>query len=149
ATGGGELPWWARDDAHENPKGARWQHDVSVVEPRLREHGLWDRQDELEQVSYEQALLHRKFTLEMVRTYGEISGYVVTGGRDTPISKAGMWTGAAEGEERLKFDAASFAAFNSDVVLALGWDKRRAWIHGGDRIAPWDTFGYVAGETVR
>src|SRR5690606_41528429 len=66
--------------------------------------------------------------------------------RDTPISKAGMWTGAAEGEDRLKFDADSFAAFNGDVVLALGWDKRRAWIHGGDRIAPWDTFGYVRSE---
>ena len=149
ATGGGKLPWWARDDAEENPKGARWQHDVGVIEPRLRDHGLWDRQDELERVSYRQALLHRKFTLELVRTYQEISGYVITGERDTPISKAGMWTGISEGAERLKFDPSAFAPFNGDVVLSLGWDKRRAWINGGDRAAYWDTFSYVAGSVVR
>jgi hypothetical protein len=149
AAGGGELPWWARDDEQENPRGARWQHDVGVIEPRLREHGLWDRQEDLERISCRQALLHRKFTLELVRTYREVSGYVITGERDTPISKAGMWTGISEGAEQMKFEEPRFAEFNGDVVLSLGWDKRRSWIHGGDRAAHWDTFSYRAGETVR
>lgn len=148
-SGGGKLPWWGSADVGNNPQGARWQYDVPKIEPRLRERGLWDRQDELERVSYRQALMHRKFTLELVRTYREVSGYVVTGERDTPISTSGMWTGSAEGGERMKFAPADFAGFNSDVVLALGWDKRRAWVRGGDRAAYKDTFSYVSGETVR
>lgn len=144
----GEVPWWAQRDEKLNPQGARWQFDASELEDRVRAAGLWDRQDELIEVSHKQALLHRKFTIELVRTYREVSGHVITGERDTPISTAGMWTGAAGGE-RLKFDPAKFAAFNGDVVLSLGWNKRRAWIHGGDRAAYWDTFSYCSGHRVR
>src|SRR5688572_32718759 len=93
--------------------------------------------------------MHRNFTIELLRTYEEISGYVITGERDTPISTAGMWTGPEEGAEDLKFDAGEFAAFNGDVVLSLGWDKRRHWINGGDRAAYWDTFSHTAGHVVR
>jgi hypothetical protein len=34
------------------------------------------------------------------------------------------------------------------VVLAA-WDRRRAWINGGDRAVPWDRFCYTSGATVR
>lgn len=145
----GEMPWWAQRDEQLNPQGARWQFDIFELEDRVRAAGLWDRQDELVDVSHKQAMLHRKFTIELVRTYREVSGYVVTGERDTPISTSGVWTGAAEGGEQFKFDPAKFAAFNSDVALSLGWDKRRAWIAGGDRAAYWDTFSYAAGSVVR
>ena len=55
-------------------------------------------------------LLHRKQTLELVRLYREVSGYVVTGEADTPISSAGMW----DASDRLKFAPAEFRAFNDD-----------------------------------
>jgi hypothetical protein len=142
---GGEKPWWTLNDEVLNPQGARWQYDVVAQEDRLKANGFWERSEEIEAVSNRQALLHRKFTLELVRTYREISGYVITGERDTPISTAGMW----DDLENAKFDAGAFRAFNQDIVLALGWDKRRAWLAGGDRAAYWDTFSYPSGATVR
>ncbi|MGH2558434.1 MAG: glycoside hydrolase family 2 protein, partial [Thermomicrobiales bacterium] len=138
-------PWWMEEDERHNPVGARWQYDVVDHERRLRESGYWERADELTRWSEQQALIHRKFILELTRTYREISGYVVTGERDTPVSTAGMW----DDHGRLKFDPAAFRAFNDDQVLALGWDKRRTWIAGGDRAAYWDTFSLTAGDLVR
>jgi hypothetical protein len=140
-----EKPWWTSNDSSLNPQGARWQYDLPFQEERLKENGFWERGEELEQISNNQALLHRKFTLELVRSYREISGYVVTGERDTPISTAGMWDDLG----RDKFPPASFKTFNDDLVLLLGWDKRRAWLNGGDRAAHWDTFSYSAGAKVR
>ncbi len=141
----GELPWWFSDDPLRNPQGARWQFDLPFHEQRMRKNGLWERADELEQLSYQHGLLHRKWTIEAVRCYREIGGYVITGEVDTPISTAGMW----DEQGRLKFDADSFRAFNADTVLCVGWDKRRAWVHGGDRAAYWDNWSYCSGAVVR
>jgi hypothetical protein len=133
-----------RDDKL-NPQGARWQFDIVDWESRLKENGYWDRGEELVKLSNRYALLHRKHTLETVRLYREIGGYVVTGQRDTPISTAGMWDDLGE----LKFDADEFRAFNDDTVLLLGWDRHRAWINGGDRVAQADNWCHVARSTVR
>ena len=137
--------WWYSADGHINPQGARWQFDLPMHEQRLRKNGLWERAEELEQISYRHALLHRKWTIETVRSYREIGGYVITGEVDTPISTAGMW----DDYGRLKFDAQAFRAFNNDTVLCVGWDKRRDWVHGGDRAAYWDTWSYTSGTQVR
>jgi hypothetical protein len=148
AAWGGEgeaLPWWLSQEASVNPQGARWQMDAPYLEERLRANGNWGRVRELARLSELHGLLHRKATIELVRTYREIAGYVITGEVDTPISTAGMWDDSG----RLKFDPDAFRAFNQDTVLALGWDKRRAWVNGGDRWAPWDTFAYGAGTVVR
>jgi hypothetical protein len=141
-------PWWSVRDEKLNPQGARWQFDIVDWEARLKANGLWDRGDELTKLSYKHALLHRKFTLESVRLYREIGGYVVTGETDTPISTAGMFDDLGQ----LKFagdDAEAFKSSNDDIVLCVAWDRRRAWINGGDRAAPWDNFCYTAGATVR
>jgi len=137
-------PWWTLDDPERNPQGARWAYEVGKHKQRLRASGLWERGAELERISERQGVLHRKQTLELVRLYREVSGYVVTGESDTPISSAGMW----DAGDRLKFMPAEFRAFNNDLVLLLGWDRQREWA-GGDRAAPWDTWSYPAGATVR
>ena len=141
----GGRPWWATADPARHPKGARWQYDAPVFEERLRASGMWERGGELAAVSRRQALLQRKATLEALRTYREASGYVITGERDTPISTAGVFDDRGEP----KFDAAAFAAFNGPTVVALAWDRRRAWVHGGDRPAAWDPYGYRTGDAVR
>lgn len=141
----GGRPWWADADPVRNPQGARWQYDAPVVEARLRESGFWQRGEELVEVSYKQALLQRKTTIEIVRGYREVGGYVVTGERDTPISTSGV----LDDRGRSKFDDDAFRSFNDDTVLSLGWDRRRAWIDGGDRPAPWDPYGYREGDQVR
>jgi hypothetical protein len=142
---GSTSPWWLSDDPETNPQGARWQYDLPFHERRLREAGLLGRGAELERISERQGLWHRKYTLELVRLYREVSGYVVTGEADTPITSAGMWDHA----DRLKFDPAEFRGFNADLVLLAAWDRRRQWSGGGDRAAPWDTWSYPAGATVR
>ena len=138
-------PWWASSDPAENPQGARWQYDLPEQEARLRANGHWSRGAQLEHVSGRQAQLHRKHTLETVRLYREVSGYVVTGEADTPISTAGMWDDSGQ----LKFAPEDFAAFNADTVALIGWDRRRAWVAGGDHVAHWDHHSALAGETVR
>lgn len=142
---GSDDRWWLSANPAVNPQGARWQYDVPFQQQRLDALGWSERARELKHISEKQALLHRKFTLELVRSYHEISGYVITGERDTPISTAGMWDDCAKD----KFSPDAFNAFNDDVVLLIGWDKRRAWVNGGDRAAYWDTFSYPSGSRVR
>jgi hypothetical protein len=137
-------PWWTIDDPEQNPQGARWAYDIVKHEQRLRANGMSERGTDLKRISEHQGLLHRKHTLELVRLYREVSGYVVTGEADTPISSAGMW----DTSDRLKFTPDAFRAFNDDLVLLLGWDRRREW-DSGDRAAPWDTWSYASGATVR
>jgi hypothetical protein len=138
------APWWTLNDSDVNPQGARWQYEVVHQQARLRASELWDYSDELERISERQALIYRKYVLELVRVYREIGGYVITGERDSPISTPGMW----DEQDRLKFDPSEFRAFNADLTLLIGWDRRRAWV-GGDRAARWDTFSYSAGAPVR
>lgn len=145
SSGGGVKPWWTVADPDRNPRGARWQYDVVEQEARLRENGYWERGEELERISEQQGLLHRKYTLETTRAYREVSGYVVTGERDTPISTAGMLDDLG----RVKYDPARFRQFNDDLVALAGWDRRRAWVGGGDRATYWDTWSYTAGDLVR
>lgn len=141
----GEPPWWTCADPAVNPQGARWQFDVPFQAQRLRDNGFWSRGDELTEISRREALLHRKVTLEAVRVRPDTSGYVITGERDTPISTAGLWDDAGD----LKVEVDDFTAFNNDLILCLDWDRRRTWVSGGDRPAPWDTWSYVSGSVVR
>jgi hypothetical protein len=137
--------WWASRDPQLNPPGARWQMDLPEHLDRLNAHHQIDNSAHYQQLSLEHGLLHRKYTLELVRSYREIGGYVVTGEVDTPIATAGM----LDDQRELKFTPAQFAAFNSDSVLLLGWGRRRAWVAGGDRAAHWDVWSYQAHTAIR
>jgi hypothetical protein len=141
----GERPWWALDDPAVNPQGARWQYDAQQQQARLEDSGFAGREEELERISYCQSLLHRKHTLENARLYREVSGYVVTGVADTPISTAGMWDDTG----RMKFDPEQFRAFNADTVVLVGWDRRRVWEAGGDRVGYWEPHTTRSGGLVR
>ena len=137
--------WWASADPAVNPQGARWQFDLPDLPERLRASGLAERGAELTRASLEGAMLHRKWTLERSRATRHVSGYVVTGEVDTPISTAGLLDAAG----RPRFPAANFRAFNADLVLTLAWDHRRAWVAGGDRPDPLDPWNVTGGETRR
>lgn len=141
----GGPPWWMTADERRNPVGARWQDDVAGHARRLAESDYRARGAELQRLSERQALIHRKYTIELTRAYRELSGYVVTGERDTPVSTAGMWDDGG----RLKFEPAAFRAFNDDLMLTVGWETHRAWVAGGDRAVSQDTFSHAAGDRVR
>ncbi len=100
--------------------------------------------EQLVKISYGQSFAVRKFILEQVRARGEVGGYVLTGLRDTPINTSGMFDdfGAA------KYDAERFTQFNAASVLLLEGGRTRAWVDGGDRIAPIDLHNHTAGAAV-
>ncbi len=142
---GGETPWWAVNDPATNPKGVRWEYGVVEQMDRMKKADLLRRRDALREGSRRQALLARKATLELARSYPFMSGYVVTGLKDTPITSAGLFTddGAA------RFSPVEFTSFNADTVLVIEPDRRRAWVAGGDRPAFLDRWGAWSESAVR
>ena len=141
----GELPWWAVRDPGRNPQGARWDMNITGQWANMERYDLLGRREELLEGQRQQTRLHRKFILEQTRSYREMSGYVVTGLRDTPISISGMLDDF--GEHR--YAPHDFRRFNADTVLLLGWHRRRNWTAGGDRPSYIDPHCHRSGETLQ
>lgn len=141
----GAVPWWAKDDKEFNPQGVRWEYNVVAQIDKMKRADLLRRADELRESSRKQALLNRKYTLELTRSYPFMTGYVVTGLVDTPISTAGIFDDFGNA----RFSAEEFTPFNADTVLFVEPDRRRAWTAGGDRPSYIDRFNVWAGDTVR
>lgn len=137
-------PWWTLDDPAINPKGVRWDMNILSQPGNSAKYGLEARRTELKAGQQRQTLLHRKYTVELVRSYREMSGYVVTGLRDTPISIAGMFDDFGD----FRYTSEEFTRFNADTVLFLGWHRRRHWNAGGDRPSYIDHHCHWAGETL-
>lgn len=144
AAYGGALPWWASDDPARNPQGARWDMNILGQWANSEKYDLFARREELKEGQRRQTLLHRKFTVELVRTYREMSGYVITGLVDTPISIAGMYDDFGT----LRYTPEEFCRFNADTMLFLGWHRRRNWVAGGDRPSYIDHWCHWSGETL-
>ncbi|MGC8971666.1 MAG: glycoside hydrolase family 2 protein [bacterium] len=125
--------------------GIDWPVDYKNQYGKLKEEGLLDRLDELVESSKEKAFAYRKMVLELVRSYERVSGYVITSMRDTPIATSGIFDDLME----KKFKEREFLKINNDIVLSLGWDNKRNWINGGDRLIEWDRFNYSAKSLVR
>lgn len=139
------TPWWSIANKEQNPQGVRWEYGVTKQLDRMKETDLLGRVDELRESSRLQALLTRKHTLELTRSYPFTSGYVVTGLADTPISTAGIFDDFG----KPRFTPEEFTAFNADTVLFIEPDRRRAWTAGGDRPSWLDRYGVWGGDTLR
>ncbi len=144
AANSGARPWWMD---HANPVETFREQAISYASQQERvttaEPGF--EPDKIRRVSYQQALVIRKYTLEALRRRGGISGYAITALRDTPISTSGIWDDLG----RAKFSAEDFFAINGPDLLALDVDRRRAWQHGGDRPDPVDLFCHWGGTAAR
>jgi hypothetical protein len=145
AAHGGQPPWWADPRPEVNPQGARWEMRAAGQWNRLEHTALAGRLAELTAAACRQGLLHRKLTLEAVRMRPEVSGYVLTGLSDTPISTAGLWDDLGH----MRYDPETLRTSNDDVVLLLGSDRRRKWVAGGDRPAFVDRFNACGGAMMR
>ena len=139
------TPWWGQASRLVNPQGARWQMDVAQHYQRAQRQGLLAQLPGWIQLSHAHGMLMRQMLIEQTRLYPHISGYVITGERDTPISTAGMLddTGAP------KFAATRWRQWNDDMVVLLAWDRQREWVHGGDRPAYRETYSYLGGQVLR
>jgi hypothetical protein len=141
----GETPWWAKADPKFNPLGVRWEYGVTTQLRRMKEENLLSRRADLRESSRHQALLTRKYTLELARSYPFMTGYVVTGLVDTPITTAGLFDDLGDA----RFTPTEFTPFNSDTVLIIEPDRRRDWTAGGDRPSFLDRYGVWSEEAVR
>lgn len=136
---GGSLPWWL---AEKNPLHPLTFIAYAEQPERMAKLDLspFDH-DGIQWVSRQQSLVVRKVILEKVRARAGMSGYVVTGIRDTPLATSSMFDDLG----RQKYESAVFSAFNNDSVLILEGGRRRTWRNGGDRIAPLDKHCYTSG----
>ena len=138
---GGNKPWWLVP----TKLGIKWPVGYFYQKERMVEAGLWDRLDELVETSKAKAQVYRKAVLEAVRQYKRTAGYVLTSIKNTPMASSAFFDDLGE----MKCPASEWTGFNSDTILALNWDNRRAWVHGGDRLVKWDTYNYWSGAAVR
>jgi hypothetical protein len=140
----GTVPWWACEDENVNPRGVRPQVYAVQQQQRMNQPAIAAYRDALKFSSSQQSLFHRKVTIETTRLYREVSGYVVTSIRDTPIATSGILDDLGEP----KWRAEELRRFNNDRVLLLQFHRRRDWIHGGDRPSYVDRWNFRSGETV-
>ncbi len=142
---GGAAPWWAAEDEDINPRGVRPDiYSIQQLHRLQQEIFFREHHDALKFSSEQQALFHRKVTIETTRLYREISGYVITSISDTPIATSGVFDDFG----KPKWDAADWRPFNADSVLLLQFHRRREWINGGDRPSYVDWWNFRSGDTV-
>jgi len=139
-----EMPFWASTMPELNDQGVRWQHDLPMFITRtpLATGEEMDRHHRLMESSRSKALFIRKYVHEAVRARDAISGYVVTGIRDTPISTAGFFDDW--GNPRYGTDEC--LPWNGPDVLFLIPTRRPPWIDGGNRPGWLDPFNHFAGQ---
>jgi hypothetical protein len=138
----GKPPWWM---TMENPVST-WRQETQALKEakkRLAAANLPVTQNELIKISYAQALVIRKYTLETIRKRAGIGGYVITGLRDTPIASSGIWDDFGQA----KWPAGEFLPINGDQVLCLDTPRRRCWVNGGDRPDPVDPYNLWSGQS--
>jgi hypothetical protein len=139
-----EMPFWASSMSELNAQGVRWQLDLPRIllssrfaqEPRLNKH------PELMESSRQKALFIRKFVQEAVRSRETLSGYVITGIRDTPISSAGFFDDWGDS----RFSVEECRSWNAANVLFQIPSRRPPWINGGNRPGWIDPFNHFAGQ---
>jgi len=140
----GQIPWWLTRD---NPI-TTWRPEARALveeKERLQDAGVADKTSDLISIATAQSRVVRKFTLETIRRRDVISGYVITGLRDTPIATSGV----LDDFLRPKWPPEAFTAFNQDAILCLDIGRRRNWQYGGDRPDRLDIYNHWSGQFVR
>lgn len=144
--GGGNKPWWMENDRIKNP--LLYVHNcypIMSMGGEVMSDYLKNRSKSLELLSKKKAMVHRKYTMETVRSYPETSGYVVTSIRDCPLATSGMY----DDFSNMKFLPEEFRRFNNDMILTLRWDIKTKWKNGGNRVFYADRYNYFSGAVIR
>lgn len=134
---------WASADPRRNAQGVRSQYDL----PRLMGDALADagtewKNEQLRRFSVSKSAFVRRKVAEMVRLGGAVSGWVLTGLRDTPISTSGFLDDAGE----LTFGPQHWESWNGPAMLGLFARRCPQWQVGGNRPGWWDAQCVGAGR---
>ncbi len=142
AAYGQERVFWEGADPHRNP--------ISILKPDFTAHFHDERMESsdiqrqyqrLHQLSLHHTMTHRKTTLEMTRSFPELSGYNITALRDIPLSAIGLFDDMG----RPKLPVEAFASVNGALALLPAWDLTRMW-WGADRPQPRERYSYWGGQ---
>ncbi len=138
-----EKPYWADTDPNLNDQGVRWMHDLPAFlhHPDSR---VINHMEALVASSKSQGDFIRDYVQQAVRAREPISGYVVTGWRDTPISTAGYW----DDWDEMRLPANSALPWNGPDALFLIPRRSPPWINGGNRPAWEDPIHHWVGKSL-
>lgn len=141
---GEEIPYWCSTLSELNDQGVRWQYDLPSVlrDCRFATDPEESRHANLVRSSREKTLFIRKTVQEAVRARNPISGYVITGWRDTPISSSGF----VDDWDEPRFTPAECAEWNGAACLFPIPTRRPPWIRGGNRPGYRDPFNQFTGQ---
>lgn len=141
-----DNPYWISADPALNDQGVRWQYDFPTVLPNNRFTRLEneDSHQKLMISTKRKAEFIRKYVQEAVRSHSEISGYVITGWADTPISTAGFVDEYGE----MRFNPSDVRKWNGPDCLFIIPSRRPPWINGGNRAGWVDPFNYSTGPVL-
>ncbi len=139
-----EMPFWASRMSELNAQGVRWKHDLPTF---LQENPMatgdeFERHQKLMESSRQKSLFMRKTVHEWVRARDPISGYAITGWRDTPISTSGFF----DDWDRPRYTSEECHSWNSSDVLFLIPTRRPPWVDGGNRPGWLDSFNHFEGQ---
>ncbi len=139
-----DLPFWASRMPELNDKGVRWQLDLPgiLTDNRFSQEPGKNQHQKLMESSRTKALFTRKLVHETLRAREQISGYVVTGIRDTPISSSGFF----DDWQHSRFSAEECLAWNGSDTLFQIPSRRPPWINGGNRPGWIDPFNHFTGQ---
>ena len=125
------LPYWASSISELNARGVRSEDELPRLArelPIFSDEGA-ERDRELRAASHERAAFVRRSMAEAARARPGISGYVVTGLRDTPISTSGLF----DDWDAPRFSDASVREWNAPSMLFMS-PLRRAPLRAGGNV---------------
>lgn len=128
-----EEPFWASSDPKLNDQGVRWQFDLPNVLADADRNLPVGIEDHLAEVSRSRSGWIREYVTRTVAMLSDVSGYVLTGLVDTPISTSGTLSPGCL--ENLFTDTTFF------IIPA----RRPPWIDGGNRPGLSDSANYFTG----
>lgn len=125
--------YWASTDPDLNDQGVRWQYDL----PRIQQ-----RESVVTEINRPISIKRKhditKYVCEVFSSIPDISGFVLTGLRDTPISTSGILDDRGD----LKMSM----SWNAEDHYYLLPRRRPPWINGGNRPGWQDPYCHFEGE---
>lgn len=124
-----DRPYWTSSDPYFNAQGVRWQHDFPGILDGWEDRDLATKLPDMIRASEGQSLHIRRQVVEEFHARENISGWVLTGWADTPISTAGF----DFGEDEPRFSPDEVRPLVQDPAPFLIRDRRPPWVKGGNR----------------
>jgi len=128
---GREIPFWCSTLSELNEQGVRLHNELPTIlgHSRFAENMPSSGDSQLAISSVQKALFVRKSVQEIVRAQDRVSGYVVSGLRDTPISSSGF----VDDWDEPRFSSSECRAWNERSCL-FSIPSRQVRCHGGNHL---------------